>query len=102
MFDTGQAVVTPAVWKGQSATLRLGQPSAIVVAVPAGSAAQLKTQVVRPEPLVAPFTKGQVVGTLKVTRGDQPMVDVPLVTLDAVPQAGVLGRAWDAMRLWIK
>jgi len=29
-------------------------------------------------------------------------VDVPLVALEAVPQAGVLGRAWDAVRLWIK
>ena len=82
--------------------LKLGQPYAIVVAVPAGSAAQLKTQVVRPDPLVAPFTKGQAVGTLKVTRADQPLVDVPLAALEAVEQAGVLGRAWDALRLWIK
>ena len=102
LFDAGQAVVSPAVWKGQSANLKLGQPNAIVVAVPAGSAAQLKTQVVRPDPLVAPFTKGQVVGSLKVTRADQPLVDVPLVALEAVEQAGLLGRAWDALRLWIQ
>ncbi|CKV61146.1 Uncharacterised protein [Mycobacterium tuberculosis] len=30
------------------------------------------------------------------------MADVPLVALDAVEQAGVFGRAWDAVRLWIK
>lgn len=102
LFEAGQAVVSPAVWKGQSANLKLGQPNAIVVAVPAGSAAQLKTQVVRPEPLVAPFVKGQVVGSLKVTRADQPLVDVPLMALEAVEQAGVVGRAWDALRLWIQ
>jgi D-alanyl-D-alanine carboxypeptidase (penicillin-binding protein 5/6) len=102
LFDAGQPVVSPAVWKGQSPVLKLGQPYAIVVAVPAGSAAQLKTQVIRPDPLVAPFTKGQAVGTLKVTRADQPLVDVPLAALEAVEQAGVLGRAWDALRLWIK
>ena len=102
LFEAGQAVVTPAVWKGQSANLKLGQPNALVVAVPAGSAAQLKTQVVRPEPLVAPFAKGQVVGSLKVTRAGQPMVDVPLMALEAVEQAGVVGRAWDALRLWIQ
>jgi D-alanyl-D-alanine carboxypeptidase (penicillin-binding protein 5/6) len=102
LFEAGQAVISPAVWKGQSANLKLGQPNAIVVAVPTGSAAQLKTQVVRPEPLVAPFTKGQVVGSLKVTRGDQPLVDVPLMALEAVEQAGVVGRAWDALRLWIQ
>jgi D-alanyl-D-alanine carboxypeptidase (penicillin-binding protein 5/6) len=27
---------------------------------------------------------------------------VPLVALEAVPQAGVFGRAWDAVRLWVK
>jgi D-alanyl-D-alanine carboxypeptidase (penicillin-binding protein 5/6) len=102
LFDAGQPVVTPAVWKGQSAVLKLGQPYPIVVAVPAGSAAQLKTRVVRPDPLVAPFVKGQAVGTLRVTRADQPMVDVPLVVLETVEQSGVLGRAWDALRLWIK
>jgi D-alanyl-D-alanine carboxypeptidase (penicillin-binding protein 5/6) len=74
----------------------------LVVAVPAGSAAQLKTQVVRPDPLVAPFAKGQAVGSLKVMQGDKPLFEVPLVVLEPVEQAGVLGRAWDAVRLWIK
>jgi len=102
LFEAGQPAVTPAVWKGQSAVLKLGQPYAIVVAVPTGSVTQLKTQVVRPDPLVAPFAKGQTVGTLRVSRADQPLVDVPLVALEAVEQSGVLGRAWDAVRLWIR
>ena len=102
LFDANQAVVSPAVWKGKSATVKLGRPQAIVVAVPTGSAAKLKTQVVRPDPLVAPFAKGQQLGTLKVSNGEQALVEVPLVALEAVEQAGVLGRAWDALRLWIK
>jgi len=102
LFDANQAVATPAVWKGKEGTLKLGRPEAIVVAVPAGAAAKIKTQVVRPDPLVAPFTKFQPVGALKVTLGDEPVAEVPLMALDAVQQAGVLGRAWDAVRLWIK
>jgi len=102
LFEAGQSVATPAVWKGKSRELKLGSFQPLVVAVPAGSAAQVKTQVVRPDPLVAPFVKGQAVGTLKVLRGDQPLLDVPLVVLEGVEQAGVLGRAWDAVRLWIK
>jgi len=102
LFDAGQAVATPPVWKGKSAVLKLGRAAPIVVAVPAGSAGQIKTQMVRPDPLVAPFTQGQAVGALKVTLGTQPLVDVPLVALEAVEQAGVIGRAWDAVRLWIK
>jgi len=102
LFDAGQAVVTPPVWKGKSPTLKLGSSTAIVVVVPAGSAAQVKTQVQRPDPLVAPFAQGQAVGTLKVSIGTEPLAEIPLVALEAVEQAGVLGRAWDAVRLWIK
>jgi D-alanyl-D-alanine carboxypeptidase (penicillin-binding protein 5/6) len=102
LFDANQAVVTPPVWKGKQPVLKLGSVRSLVVAIPAGSAAQLKTQVVRPDPLVAPFAKGQAVGSLKVMQGDKPLFEVPLVVLEPVEQAGVLGRAWDAVRLWIK
>ncbi len=102
LFEPNQAVVTPEVWKGTAARVKLGRPQAIVVAVPAGTAGRLKSQVVRPDPLVAPLAKGQSVGLLKVMAGDQVVSEVPLVALEAVPQAGVLGRAWDAIRLWIK
>ena len=102
LFDANQSVATPAVWKGKENTVKLGRPEAIVVSVPAGAASKIKTQVVRPDPLVAPFSKFQPLGSLKVTLDDQPVAEVQLVALDAVPQAGVLGRAWDAVRLWIK
>ena len=102
LFDAGQAVATPAIWKGKASTVKLGRADALVVAVPTGAAAQIKTQLARPDPLVAPVAKGQTIGSLKVFRGDQLWVEMPLQALDAVEQAGVLGRAWDALRLWIK
>ncbi|MBB6557341.1 D-alanyl-D-alanine carboxypeptidase (penicillin-binding protein 5/6) [Acidovorax soli] len=102
LFDAGQPVATPAVWKGTENTLKIGRSEAIVVAVPSGSGGKIKTEIARPDPLVAPFTKGQNVGSLKVVLGEQTLADVPLVALDGVAQAGILGRAWDAIRLWIK
>jgi D-alanyl-D-alanine carboxypeptidase (penicillin-binding protein 5/6) len=102
LFDGNQAVVSPPIWKGTSDTAKLGQPQPIVLAVPAGSSSQIKTQVARPDPLVAPLTKGQQVATLKILSGDQVLREVPLVALEAVEQAGIFGRAWDAIRLWIK
>jgi D-alanyl-D-alanine carboxypeptidase (penicillin-binding protein 5/6) len=102
LFDANQAVVTPKVWKGTEKTAKLGRPQAVVVAIPAGSAGRIKTEVARPDPLLAPLTKGQLVGTLKISSGDQALLDVPLMVLEPVEQAGVLSRAWDAVRLWIK
>ena len=102
LFDAGKPVATPKVWKGKTGELKLGHIKPIVVAVPAGTAAQVKTEIARPEPLIAPFLQGQAVATLKITQGGQPLAEVPLVALEPVEEAGFFGRAWDAMRLWIK
>ena len=102
LFEAGQPVTTPKIWKGKADTVALGSPVPLVVAIPAGSAAQLKTQVVRPDPVVAPVAKGQMLGTLKVLRGEEPLLNVPLLALQGVEQASVLGQAWDALRLWVK
>jgi D-alanyl-D-alanine carboxypeptidase (penicillin-binding protein 5/6) len=102
LFDANQAVITPVVWKGTSATVKLGSNQSIVAAVPNGLSAKVKTQVLRNDPLLAPIAKGQQIAILRVTTGDLPVVDVPLLALDGVEQAGVIGRAWDAMRLWIR
>lgn len=102
LFDANQPVLEPQVWKGNADTVKLGQTQPIVLAVPSGSASKITTQVARADPLVAPFSKGQQVGTLKILAGDQLLREVPLVALEAVEQAGVFGRAWDAIRLWIK
>ncbi len=102
LFDANQVVLAPAIWKGRQANVKLGRLQPIVVAVPTGLAGKLKTDVVRAEPLVAPFTKGQRVATLKISNADQLLAEIPLVALETVEEAGVLGRAWDALRLWIK
>ena len=102
LFDAGKPVATPKVWKGKTGELKLGRNEAIVVAVPAGTAGQVKTEIARPEPLIAPFRQGQPVATLKIKQGEQALTEVPLVALEAVEEAGFFGRAWDAVRLWVK
>ncbi len=103
LFDAGKAVATPEVWKGRERVVKLGSDAAVVIAVPRGEADKLQTRVERTEPLVAPLARGQRVGTLKITTAaGAPVAEVPLTVLEAVEQAGILGRAWDAVRLWIR
>jgi len=103
LFEADQAIVSPPVWKGKTNVARLGAPGPVFVTVPKGDGAKLQTKVERTDPLVAPLAKGERVGTLKVSLpGGAAITDVPLVLLDGVEQAGILGRAWDAIRLWIK
>lgn len=99
----GQPVVSPKVWKGKAKTVALGRAEGVVVAVPAGEAARLKTEVARPDPLVAPLQRGQALGTLRVSLANgTPVAEVPLSVLETVEESGLFGRAWDALRLWIQ
>ena len=99
----GDAVVAPRVWKGKASEVKLGKADGVVVAVPAGQGAGLKTEVSRPDPLVAPLLKGQQVGTLRVrTAAGETVAEIPLTVLESVEESGVFGRAWDALRLWIR
>jgi D-alanyl-D-alanine carboxypeptidase (penicillin-binding protein 5/6) len=103
LFDDGKAIVTTPVWKGKQAEARLGAAGALFVSVPKGEGGRLQTKVERTDPLVAPLAKGQRVGTIKVaTAAGTPVTDVPLVVMEPVEMAGIFGRAWDAIRLWIK
>jgi len=103
LFEAGKPAATVPVWKGTQPTAALGAAQAMVVVVPKGEGDKLKTTIQRTDPLVAPLTAGQRVGTLEVsTAGGIKVASLPLVVLQPVPQAGLLGRAWDAIRLWIK
>ncbi|MEO6364145.1 MAG: D-alanyl-D-alanine carboxypeptidase family protein [Caldimonas sp.] len=103
LFDDAKAIVTTPVWKGKESVAQLGAAGGVFVSVPRGEAARLQTKVERTDPLVAPLAKGQRVGTIKVaTAGGAAVLEVPLVVLEAVPEAGLFGRAWDAIRLWVK
>ena len=103
LYPAGQAIVTAPVWKGAAREAKLGAPSAVIVSVPSGEAAKLQTRVERTDPLIAPLVAGQPVGALKVNLASGATIaERPLQVLEAVPQAGVLGRAWDAIRLWIR
>ena len=103
LFDDVKPMVTPPIWKGKDNVVKLGSVGGLFVSVPKGEGGKLQTKIERTDPLVAPLTKGQRVGTIKVsTASGAPVLDVPLVVLEPVEQAGILGRAWDALRLWIK
>lgn len=103
LFEANQAVATVPVWKGKSASLKLGRTQALVIAVPNGAARLIQTELQRPEPLIAPFAHAQEVGSVRVRLGTGPILsELPLQVLEPVEQAGFIGRAWDSLRLWIR
>ena len=102
LFDAKQSIATAEVWKGAKSTVALTSLTPIVVTVPRGDAAKLQTQLTRTDPLLAPLSVGQKLGTLKVISGRQVVAEVPVTVAEPVPVAGLFGRLWDGLRLMIK
>jgi len=102
LYDANQAVSQLRVYKGMQGTVKAGFTKDFVLSVPKGQANQLKVQLISQQPLLAPVGAGQQVGTLKLYMGDKPLADYPVVALEAVPVAGIFGRAWDTVRLWFE
>jgi D-alanyl-D-alanine carboxypeptidase (penicillin-binding protein 5/6) len=102
LYDRGQAVSTLEVLKGGENRVKAGFQSDFYVSVPRGLAEQVKADLVSMQPLVAPISVGQKVGSIKLTLQNKPLGEYPVVALENVAIAGFLGRTWDGMRLWFK
>ena len=99
MYSKGQVVLTPTVWKGEINELKLGFNRDVYVTLPQGTRPKITTQVERTDPLVAPIAQYAQVGTLKLLANDQVVNSVPLLALEPVPAAGIVGRSIDTLRL---
>jgi serine-type D-Ala-D-Ala carboxypeptidase (penicillin-binding protein 5/6) len=103
LFEAGKSLTEVAVWKGQAKTVELGVATDVFITVPRGEGAKVQNDIQRTDPLLAPLQRGQRVGSVRVrTASGAALLEVPLVAQEAVPEAGVLGRLWDSIRLWVK
>jgi len=102
MYQNGQTVNTLRVWKGASESVAAGFVADQYLTLPKGQAQKLKLSMDAVEPLIAPVTRGQRVGTVRVTLDGKVVGEYPLQAMGDVPQASVWGRAWDTARLWFK
>jgi len=100
LYAKDQPVSSLKVWKGAAPTVKAGFKNDFVISVPKGFSNRLKTELLSQQPLMAPVSAGQVVGTLKVSLDGKPFGDYPVVAIEAVPVAGIFGRMIDTVRLW--
>jgi D-alanyl-D-alanine carboxypeptidase (penicillin-binding protein 5/6) len=102
LYDAGKALAQPELWKGAQNTLSLGLADEVLATLPRGRYNDLKATLEMPGRLIAPYAKGQHVGTLKVALDGKILVERPLVALEEAPEAGFWGRLSDGILLWFK
>ena len=100
LYEANKPLATPKLWKGAENTVPLGPTEDALVSVKRGDYDKLKANLDIPTTLIAPFKKGQQVGTLRVTLDGQPVLTAPLVALNDAPEGGFFSRLWDTIMLW--
>ena len=102
LYQAGTTIATLRVWKGTHEELPAGFLADRYLTLPKGKADKLALAMDVPQPLLAPIARAQAVGTVKVTLEGRPVAEFPLIALEEVTAAGLIGRAWDTIRLWFK
>ena len=100
LYNAMQQVAKQKVWKGKVNQVLLGVAQPMLVTVPRGKYAQLKSTMDVPKTLVGPITRGQKIGMVKVTLDGKLIAQSPLVALSAVEQAGFFKRLWHEFLMW--
>jgi D-alanyl-D-alanine carboxypeptidase (penicillin-binding protein 5/6) len=102
LYDANKPLRTPDLWKGQHSTMPIGVADEVVITVPRGRYNDLKPSMEIPGRLIAPFQKGQKLGTLKVALDGKTLLERPVIALDDEAEAGFWGRTSDGIMLWWK
>ena len=102
LYEADKTLAQPELWKGASNSIALGVANDVVVSMPRGRYKDLKATMDMPSRLIAPFTKGQQVGTIRIALDGKPLAERPLVALADAPAAGFWGRTSDGILLWFK
>ena len=101
LFEAGNVLVDNArVWYGDTDHISLVAGEDVYATIPRGSREELKTEVQVEPVLKAPLEKGQELGRAKVVYDARTLADIPVVVAQAVPEAGIFSRLWDAILLF--
>lgn len=102
LYKRDEPLASYRVYKGKLTEVKAGFTDDVLLTVARSQVEQVRGEVERAEPLVAPLPTGTRLGTLRVRVADQTLLERPVVALEQVEAAGWFGRAWDTIKLWIQ
>jgi len=97
LFAAGETVGEAKTYGGEKGRVTLVSPTPVRLLVPRAMSEKLSAKVVYAGPVMAPVEKGRPVGTLKVSRGENVVLEVPLQAGEDVGRGSLHQRAFDAM-----
>lgn len=102
VYKQGKDISQLKVWKGSENQLASTVASDLYLTLPKGEYANVKAVISSTQPLIAPIKKGQVIGKVKFTLNGRTISESNLVAAKSIDTAGILGRAWDSIKLLLQ
>ena len=102
LYDAGEVVATAQVWYGTEDAVEARVEETVRATVPRGRYADLQAVVDLPRDIDAPIEAGQALGSVRVSLDGEPVAEVPLIAVAAVPEAGVFARMGDGISLFFR
>ncbi len=97
LFAEGQTIGDAKLFGGAHGSVPLVARGTVTLLVPHGSNEKVLARIVYTGPVRAPVEKGQRIGVLKVWRGENVVLEVPLQAAESVEAGGITRRAFDAV-----
>jgi D-alanyl-D-alanine carboxypeptidase (penicillin-binding protein 5/6) len=97
LFAAGETIGEAKLYGGSQSRVPLVSPTPVRLLVPRALSEKLSAKVVYSGPVMAPVEKGRPIGTLKVSRGENVVLEVPLQAGEDVGGGSLHQRAFDAM-----
>lgn len=102
LYSAGEKVTSVPVWKADVETVNLGTGEDVHITVPRGQYDKLEPVVEVNSNIIAPVETGQQKGMLNIKLENEIVASVPLMTLEKIPQGGLVNRIKDEIRLMLQ
>lgn len=102
VYKRGQTISSLKVWKGHHDMLSATVDSDVVLTLPKGQYAKVSAKTTSRQPLIAPISKGQEIGTIEFLLDGKPLLQRKLIASTDVEIAGIFGRLWDGIKLMMQ
>jgi len=98
-YKAGEKFAANRIWMGNKPEIDLGILVDTPITIPRGQRKNLKANFKLDKQLMAPITKGEVVGTLFLQLDGEDIAKYPLVTLEEVDEGSIFSRLMDYVKL---
>ncbi len=102
VYKQGQKISQLKVWKGADNQVDSTVINDLYITLAKGQYANVKAVISSTQPLIAPIKKGQIIGNVKFMLNGKVIDQRNLVAAKSIEGAGILGRAWDSIKLLLQ